>query len=689
MRKTWNLARLLKPRSICVVGGREAARVVEQCRRMEFAGAIYPVHPEREEIEGLPCFKSVDDLPEVPDATFIGVRRDLTIAVVRSLAGSGAGGAVCYASGFSESGEDGRSLQAALLEAAGDMPIIGPNCYGLINYLDGVPLWPDQHGGRRVERGVAILSQSSNIAITLTMNRRALPIAAVITLGNRVQLGAPAVMDTLLEDGRITAVGLLMESLDDADALARAAEKAREKRIPVVAFKLGSSVEGAELTLSHTASLAGSDAAATAFLKRVGIARAPSLPAFLETLRLLHASGPLSGRDVAAMSCSGGEAALVADALERSGLAARVLTTAESKRIQATLDDLVTVSNPLDYHTFIWGDAERLAATFSAMLGCGFDIGLLVIDLPRGDRCDDHDWRMALDAFGQACERTKARGGVMATLPESLTETLAHEILARDMVPFSGVEEGLAAIGLAADIGEAWTTPLSPLKGLQPLRAGPDTVLNEWEAKERLADAGVRVPKGEVVNRLPEAVGAAERIGRPAVVKAVVPGLTHKSDTGMVRLNLGSTPEVISAAGELLSTGGEVLIEQMVEDTIAEVIVGVHRDSQVGLVLLLGSGGELAELVEDRALLMVPATRSEIVSAVEELKVAALIDGFRGRRSGDRAALVDLVLAIQRFALDHADSLMELDVNPVIVRPKGGGAVAVDVLMRMVEGEAT
>ena len=202
MRKTWNLARLLKPRSICVVGGREAARVVEQCRRMEFTGVIYPVHPEREEIEGLPCLKSVDDLPEVPDATFIGVHRDLTIAVVRSLAGSGAGGAVCYASGFSESGEDGRSLQATLLEAAGDMPIIGPNCYGLINYLDGVPLWPDQHGGRRVERGVAILSQSSNIAITLTMNRRALPIAAVITLGNRVQLDAPAVMDTLLEDGR-------------------------------------------------------------------------------------------------------------------------------------------------------------------------------------------------------------------------------------------------------------------------------------------------------------------------------------------------------------------------------------------------------------------------------------------------------------------------------------------------------
>ena len=657
---------------------------------MEFPGAVYPVHPERAEIEGLSCFRSVDDLPEAPDAAFVGVRRDLTVAVVRSLAARGAGGAVCYASGFGESGEEGKGLQAALLDAAGDMPIVGPNCYGLINYLDGAPLWPDQHGGRRVERGVAILSQSSNIAITLTMNRRGLPIAAMITLGNRAQIGAPALMDALLDDGRITAIGLLLESLDDAAALARSAEKAREKRIPVVALKLGSSAGGTELTLSHTASLAGSDAAATAFLKRVGIARAPSLPTFLEALRLLHASGPLPGRDVASLSCSGGEAALVADALERRNLAARSLTAAESAGVQATLGDLVTVSNPLDYHTFIWGDAERLAATFSAMLGCGFDIGLLAIDLPRDDRCDDGDWRIALEAFERACDRTGARGGVLATLPESLTETLAHEIMVRGMVPFSGVEEGLAAIELAADIGEAWATPPpSPPHGPSLLRAGADTVLNEWEAKKRLAAAGVRVPRGEVARRLPEVMGAVERIGRPAVVKAMGPGLAHKSDAVAVRLGLGNTPDVIAAAGELLPVGGAVLIEEMIEDTVAEVIVGARRDPQVGLVLLLGSGGELAELVEDRVLLMQPATRDEIVSAVGGLKAAALIDGFRGRRPGDRDALVETVLAIQRFALDHADGLVELDVNPVIVRPRGGGAVAVDALVRLVEGGPT
>lgn len=688
-RKHCDLTRLLKPRSICVVGGREAARVIEQCRQMEFAGAIYPVHPERKEMEGISCFRSVDDLPETPDAAFVGVRRELTVDVVQSLAARGSGGAVCYASGFSESGEDGDDLQRALLEAAGDMPIIGPNCYGFINYLDGVPLWPDQHGGLRVERGVAIVSQSSNIAITLTMNRRAVPLATVITLGNRARLGAAAMMDALLDDNRITAIGLLVETLDDAAALAGAAEKALELRVPVVAFKLGGSEHGANLTFSHTASLAGADAAAAAFLKRLAIARAPSIPAFLETLKLLHVTTPLPGRDVASLSCSGGEAALMADALAGRRLNARPLTEAESARVKESLNDLVTVSNPLDYHTFIWGDAKRLTATFAAMLGCGFDLSLLVIDLPRGDRCDDANWRLTLDAFEAARDQTDARCGVLATLPESLTESLTEDLMARGLVPLAGLDEGLAAIEAAADIGEAWAAPPPRLDGLRLLNQGAEFVLTEWDAKQRLAHAGVPVPRGELVTDLHGATSAAERVGIPVVVKAVSPDLTHKSEKGAVRLNLADTSEVTAAAGALLPLGGKLLIERMVEDGVAEVIVGVSRDPQVGLTLLLGSGGELVELVGDRVLLIPPASRAEIEAAVSGLKVAALVSGFRGSLPGDLPALIDAILAIQQFALDNAESLIELDVNPVIVRPEGSGAVAVDALMRVAEGVPT
>ena len=183
---TLSLKRLLQPSSIAVFGGREAHEVVRQCRRMGFSGEIWPVHPTREVVEGYPCFRRIDELPRSPDASFIGVNRNLTIEIVEQLSARGAGGAVCYASGFSEV-DDGKQLNAALLSAAGSMPFLGPNCYGVINYLDGALLWPDQHGGKRVERGVAILSQSSNIGINLTMQARGLPIAYLIALGNQAQ----------------------------------------------------------------------------------------------------------------------------------------------------------------------------------------------------------------------------------------------------------------------------------------------------------------------------------------------------------------------------------------------------------------------------------------------------------------------------------------------------------------------
>ena len=700
-----DLTRLLNPRSICAVGGREAVRVIEQCRRMAFAGPVYPVHPARAEAAGLPCYRSVEDLPEAPDAAFVGVRRERTIDVVRALAARGAGGAVCYASGFRESGEEGAALQAALVRAAGDMPILGPNCYGLLNYLDGAPLWPDQHGGRRRDRGVAVVSQSGNLAITLTMNLRATPIAVVVTLGNRAALGAPQVLDALLEDPRITAVGLLVETLDDAPDLAAAAWKARARGVPLVACKLGRSEAGARLTVSHTASLAGSEQGADAFFRRTGIGRAHSIPALLEALKLLHAAGPLAGRDVASLSCSGGEAALMADAIDRRRLRARPLARPERERVSATLNDLVTVSNPLDYHTFVWGDADRLADTFAAMLGCGFDLGLLVIDPPRRDRCEDRDWRITLDAWEAALRRTGARGCVLATLPESFPEPLSEDLLARGIAPLAGVEEGLAAVEAAADVGEAWAAGRPEADGPRLIAAGAGEgpveglgkgsgesrrgvlLFTEWEAKQRLARAGVPIPRGEVARDAAQAVAAAARLGGPVAVKAMGRALAHKSEMGAVRLGLEAPAEVEAAARALAPLGERLLVERMAGGGVAEVIAGVHRDPQVGLMLLVGSGGVLVELAGDRAVLLAPAPREEVEAALAGLRVAALVDGFRGRPAGDRAALVDAVLAVQRFAVENADRLLEVEVNPLVVRPTGQGVVAVDALLRMAGAE--
>lgn len=218
-----DLMRLLRPR-----GAVWAENVIAQCAAMGFAGEVWPVHPRREAIGGRRCYRSLADLPAAPDAAFLGINRHATIETVAALAAMGAGGAVCFASGWREAGAG--ALQDALVAAAGAMPVLGPNCYGFINYLDGALLWPDQHGGRRVESGVAILSQSSNIAINLTMQARGLPLAYIACLGNAAQVGLADLGTALLGDPRVSALGLYIEGVGDAPAFAAMAERARRAR---------------------------------------------------------------------------------------------------------------------------------------------------------------------------------------------------------------------------------------------------------------------------------------------------------------------------------------------------------------------------------------------------------------------------------------------------------------------------
>ena len=278
---------------------------------MGFAGEIWPVHPSKDEVAGVQAFRSIADLPGAPDATFIGVNRNLTIDIVRELRDLGAGGAICFAAGFRETAHydpDGSRLQDAMIEAAGDLPVIGPNCYGLINYADGALLWPDQHGGRRLkegETGAAIITQSSNIACNLTMQTRGLPLAFLMTAGNQAQTGLSEMALGLIEDSQRFVARPAHRRLRFVAGFERLAARARELRKPIVAMKVGRSEQAQAATVSHTASLAGSDAASDAFLKRLGIPRVDTIPTFLETLKLLHVVGPLDSYTLSSMSCSG------------------------------------------------------------------------------------------------------------------------------------------------------------------------------------------------------------------------------------------------------------------------------------------------------------------------------------------------------------------------------------------------
>ncbi|MBS0378137.1 MAG: acetate--CoA ligase family protein [Proteobacteria bacterium] len=676
------LLRLLQPRSIALVGGSACAEIVRQCRKLGYAGRLWPVHPSLDEIEGLKVYRSVAQLPQGPDAAFIAVNRQATLEAIRALAIRDSGGAVCYASGFSESGPQGRGLQNDLAAAALDMPYFGPNCHGFINYLDGVALWPEQQGARRESRGVALVTQSGNIALNLTMQARGLPLSYVVTLGNQANLTLADAIEALIEDERVTAIGLHIEGVADPARFLRASARARARGIAIVALKCGSSPLGARLGLSHTASLAGADEVAGAFLKRAGVPRVRSLPVLLETLKVLHVCGPLRGADIASMSCSGGEAGLVADAGLAHGLNLRPFSAAQERRIRATLPALAQVSNPLDYHNFTWNDPKALEATYAAVLSAGFDLSLLVMDFPRTDRCSAQGFEAPLGAFIHAAQETPARAAVIATLPESLPEARARELIGAGVVPLLGLEEGLAAIGAAAACGNA---PLN----LAPLLDGveapePDNVRtwSEWAAKQALHARGLAVPRARRVGSPAAAAAAADELGYPVVLKAVGSSITHKTELGAVRLNLRSPLEVEAAAHEILvALGTELLVEEMIEGGVAELIVGISRDPVFGLYLVIGSGGVLVELVADRCTLLLPASDAEIRAAITSLRAARLIWGYRRRPSGDLDAAVAAVRAIQDFALTHPGRLVELDVNPLIVREHD--AIAVDALLRM------
>jgi acyl-CoA synthetase (NDP forming) len=218
--------------------------------------------------------------------------------------------------------------------------------------------------------------------------------------------------------------------------------------------------------------------------------------------------------------------------------------------------------------------------------------------------------------------------------------------------------------------------------------SGAAQLWTEWEAKRGLAGFGLTVPEGRLAGSVDAAVEAAAALGFPVALKAVKPGLAHKSEAGAVRLGIAEEAGARAAAGALLALGGEVLVERMIDDAVAELIVGIDRDPLFGPYLVVGSGGVLVELVADRRILLMPADAEEIARAIGALKAAKLIAGFRGRPAGDLAAAVDAVLAVQRFALDHADRLLELDVNPLMVRPLGRGAVAADALVRMAAAPA-
>ncbi|WP_424830104.1 acetate--CoA ligase family protein [Ruegeria sp.] len=666
-----DLSRLLRPKSIAVIGGGSwGQQIILQSERMGFGGSIWPVHPKADDIAGHQTFARIEDLPEPPDAVFIGINRHATIEAVQALSDMGAGGAVCFASGFSESvAEDntGGDLQTRLIAAAGDMPILGPNCYGFINALDGALLWPDQHGASRVDKGVAILTQSSNISINLTMQKRALPIAYMVACGNMAQTSQAQIAAALIDDPRVTAVGLHIEGFGNIREWEALATKAHHRGVPLIALKVGASEQAQAATVSHTASLAGSDAGAQALLDRLGIPRLTALPDFLETLKLLHCCGPLTGSNVASISCSGGEASLIADMAVGTGVTFPPLNNDQKTRLRAALGPMVALNNPLDYHTYIWRDEGAMTRAWSGMTGGATDLTLSIVDYPT---TDPTDWACATRAALNVRAKTGTPFAIASTLPELLPEDTARDLMAGGVVPLMGLREAISAIRAACQIKPPSADPIC-----LPGHITGSQLLTEGASKQALADYGLPVPQNRTVRGAEQAQRAAQELDGPFAVKGV--GLAHKSDQFAVRL--GVRPTEVGQVAKDIGTE-DILLEEMITGTVAELLIGVVRDPAHGFVLTLGAGGVLTEVMRDTVSLLIPSGSETIRTALGKLKTAPLLAGYRGQPAADMDSILAAIQAVQAYVIENADLIDEVEINPLLCTPDK--AVAVDALIR-------
>lgn len=446
MSRAVGLRRMLAPEQIAIVGGDDAAIVIEQCRSFGYEGAIWAVNSSRERLGGERCFGDISDLPAAPDLVFVGVSKIATLPLVERLSKLGAGGAICFAAGFAESGKEGRLQQELLVEAANGMPLLGPNCYGMIDSGRRLAMWPYFHGCKSTQRGVALISQSGMLATSLTMNRRSVEFSRVISIGNQAILGAEDFIEVLSDDPGVTAFALYLEGLKHPSRFVEAVAKAGRRGKPVVMLRSGSAGESGEIARHHTGSDPNTIDGLLDRLSESGIIRVDTPSQMLETLKLVSHPVLPRGLRLAAFTCSGGDAALVSNLAAANGVLLPQPGKQTSSALGSLLPDVATVFNPLDCTTLLWGKPE-INRVFSTLVADAYDVAMFIQDYPRPDIPFDPATDFAeARAFIDAARERGIPAIVCSTLPENIHERARRFLLDNGAVPLQGVEEAMSAI---------------------------------------------------------------------------------------------------------------------------------------------------------------------------------------------------------------------------------------------------
>jgi len=685
------ISRLLQPRSVAVIGAsadptKTAGRPVAYLQKHGFAGAIYPVNPKADRIGDLPCYPDVASLPEVPDVAIVLLGAERAHLAVRDLAARGCAAAIVLASGYTETGEEGARRQKQLVEAAGSMRILGPNTIGLVNLTDAIVL--SATGALEMDevpRGsVGVVSQSGGILGSLLSRAaaRGVGLSKLISTSNEVDLELADFIDHLADDPATEVIALYIETVRNPEKFRAACLKAARARKPVVAFKIGRSEAGAQAAVSHTGAMAGADRMYDALFKQVGVIRARSFADLLDVPAALSTGRKLRGRRVAILTSTGGAGTLVSDDLGVAGFEtpAPDAATAQALRDLQTGSEAVLDRNPIDV-TLAGLRPDLLRGAINALLASpSYDAMVIIVG-----------------SSSLAMPELMANA-IRDCLPNSDKPILAYvsphapevgALLTRNGVPaFAAAESCTAALDGMLKVG-AFKPEMAPAKAGAPIEVGhlPSGSLDEAQAKTLFRQFGIPCAAEVVVTSAAEAEAAARELGGKTVLKILSSHITHKSDVGGVAVGL--VPETMAERlGQMVTdvkakagvAPERFLVQSMVNGGV-ELILGMHRDS-LGTAVMLGMGGVTAELFKDTTMRLLPAqgglSRDDALSMAQELKTWPLLDGFRGRPKADVEALVNTIVAFSNMAAQLGERLLEAEINPVFVLPRGQGVRAAD-----------
>jgi len=692
------ITRLLRPRSIAVVGasdkaGALGASLLGNLDRHAFAGPIYPINPNRETIGGRACLSSIDDLPEGVDAAVLAIPRVAVLDAIRRLAVRKCGAAIVFSAGFAEGGEEGLIEQAEIARIASEagMVLEGPNCLGMVNHVDSLPLTFVETrciapAGRKA---IGIVSQSGAMAAVLgtTLQARDVALSYSVSTGNEAASTVEDYVDWLVDEPNTSVVAMIVEQFRDPRRFLEVAKKIRAAGKQIVLLHPGKSSAARESAATHTGAMAGDYQLMRAKVRRAGVIFAETIEELGDIAELLVRCPALTRPDLAVLGESGAFKALTLDLAEELGLPLATLSNDDSPALRAALPPFVPVSNPLD----ITAQGLSEPAIYTRALSALFDdprVGAIICGIIQGDPVTSGIKVPAILASLDGERLTKPL--VFAGLDEgaAIPPEFVADLRARGIPWFPSNERAFRALArLGRQVGRSDVdnspTP-TPLPGLDAHRG----VIAEYHAKSLLAQVGVPFPKGRFAGDADAAVSAAGALGFPVAMKAQAAALSHKSDAGGVALNLPDAAAVRAAWGRMHDDVAAydasivldgVLIEAMGQRGI-EMIVGGRNDPDWGPVVLAGFGGVTAEILHDVRLITPDLSEAEIEGELMQLKSAALLNGYRGAPAPDVPALARLIRTVSAVLLAEPD-LQELDLNPVIIGPAGQGVTALDALI--------